>query len=392
MCELIIDRACESNIKELLNLYYQAYGKDYPLAIGSDREFMRKAILSNGEYLWVVGKDKKENNKIVGSAIFQLDQDSRIGKVMGVAVSLGYRGKGVAAKLIEFGTVQLLEKEDLIYALYTTTRTLSVSSQIMFLKNGYYPLGIFPNAHKIHFFESLTFMGKFRKGILEKRNYVSVISTKLKPLLKISNKVLGKKSATKIKKNESIHMKYELEKSSIDSEYEFIHAPEFVRRRYEKLIPKDRRKTYCSPFEIPNFLIASKKTDFELYAYISQKDYYCAIIAFNKGIENFGKGLKGLLFRLKDLGVSYIEVLLRLDQDLAIEYFLNNQFLPSALCPAFKEKNGRYYDFIFLSRTMQPLDFTGMKIDATFKPYVDQYIKQWIDMHVASLEVVKLDS
>jgi len=225
--------------------------------------------------------------------------------------------------------------------------------------------------------------------VLENRQYIYTISPKLKPLLKISNRILGKKRCLSQKKNESVCVTYDLKFSPVENDFEFVLAPQFVKKRFQKTFPKEFRDKEFTPFEAPNLLITATESDFELYAHLSQKDHYCAIIGTNQEIEELGaNNLKRLIFKMKDYGINYIEVLIRLDNDKAINCFLENQFLPSAICPAFKQEDNQYMDFIFLSRTMQPLDFSGMQVSENFKGYIDQYVKSWIDMHVSSLEVV----
>jgi len=385
--DIVIDQARKTDVRKLMNLYFQVYGRDYPIKIGNDARAMRLAIETPCEYLWLVGRDRDKYDKIVASTVFQLDRKTKIGRVIGVVVLPKYRGKSIAHKLISHGSNQLLQEQVDINALYTTTRTLSISGQLMFLNNDYVPLGIFPNAHKIKNYETLTLMGKFREGVLSKRKYIPVISEKLKPILKISNQFLGKKGDPQFEERASIHKNYRFKKGASEENFEFIFAPEFVKSRFCKLF-QDERDDYFFPFDAPNLLISAVKSDLELYAYFGAKDHYCALIACNKSILQYGHHLEKLIFQMKDYGIAYIEALLRLDWDVSIEYLLRHRFLPSALYPALKEKDGHFYDFILLSRTMQPIDFQGMEIDSAFKPYIDQYINQWISMHVSSLSVV----
>lgn len=382
--DLQIDRAAHKDIKALINLYFQVYGPDYPIRIGQDPVIMKYAIDHPEEYLWLVMREKQK--KIVASTIFQLDRKTKIGRVIGVVVAHKYRGKHIAGQLIQYGTSKLLGPNEDINALYTTTRTISIASQLMFLNKGYLPLGIFPNAHKIKHYETLTFMGAFRDGVLEKRKFVPNIPDKLKPILKISNQVLGKKIKYPApqKSNMNPHSYY-LDDYSND-QFEFIFAPEFVKKRFNKTFHQTR-DDYFFPFDTPNLLVTTTQTDLELYTYFGPKDHYCALIACTGRINEYGSRLERLIFEMKGQGIAYIEALVRLDWEETIEYFLKHRFLPSALYPALKEKDGCFNDFILLSRTMQPIDFNGMEIDSSFKPYVDQYIDQWINMHVSTLAV-----
>jgi hypothetical protein len=45
-------------------------------------------------------------------------------------------------------------------------------------------------------------------------------------------------------------------------------------------------------------------------------------------------------------------------------------------------------DFVLLSRTAEPLNFRGMAIDRRFKPYIDQYVRQWSQTYFEAMEVI----
>ncbi|MBF0299525.1 MAG: GNAT family N-acetyltransferase [Oligoflexia bacterium] len=375
-----------THTQDLLNLYFVVYGSDYPISIGYDVKVMEYALTHKDEYYWLVAVNEK--GTVVGSAVFQLHTKYGVGKVIAVAVLPECRGQHISTKLITEGTKIIFEqKNNGIHALYTTTRTQSVASQLMFLSNGYYPLGIFPNAHKIQNFETLTFMGAFRSDVFDKREYVSVASDKLKPILKLSNKMFGKKTNLQEKKSRLISEQVDIKNFSKDEKFEFIFAPNFVQKLYQES-SEIESESIIWPFEIPNLLIVASKIDLKLFAYFSPKDHYCVLIGCNKKLEYYGPHLKQLIFQMKDQGISYVEILIRLDCDGTIEYLLQNRFLPSALCSAFLEENGKFYDYIFLSRTMEPLDFSSMQIDSAFKPFIDQYINLWIDLHVSSVKVL----
>lgn len=383
--KIIIECATLKDIKILLHMYFQTYGADYPLRIGTDKEYMRVAIEDKNNFLWIVAKDEDLHSRIVASTIFQIDRYNKLAKVIGVVVSQKYQGKHISSLLIDYGTKLLLAPPHSLHSIYTTTRTLSLSSQRMFLNNGYMPLGIFPNAHKLKSYETLTLMAKFNEGILDQRQYVATISEKIKPILKFSNRIFGKKENEPNRK--SIHKEYHIKHSSKDDiSFEFIHAPQFVEKRFNSLFKVNSDESFY-PFELPNLLIASN-TGIELYASFTKKDNYCSLIACNRPIVEYGHHLKRLIFQLRDFGASYIETLVRLDWDLAIEYLLRNQFLPSAIYPALRKgDDGKFYDYLILSRTMQPLDFSEMNVDHSFKPYIDQYVDQWINMHISTLKV-----
>jgi hypothetical protein len=97
--------------------------------------------------------------------------------------------------------------------------------------------------------------------------------------------------------------------------------------------------------------------------------------------------MPALLEAMHSIGISYVEVLIAADRFESLEALLRLQFLPSGLYPAMREINGKTYDYVIMTHTMEPLDFRGMAIEQAFKPYVDQYVSLWKQMHLDTLEV-----
>ena len=174
---LVIDRAAQEDRAELLSLYFSIYGKSYPIPLGTDRAVMTR-IISSDDHLWLVTRDT-ETNMIVGSVVFEIDWPNKIGKVEGVVVHPRYRRKDTAYNMISQGTNNFISADGQLNSIYTTTRTVSVGPQLIFLKDGFLPLGIFPNAHKVQQYETLTLLAKFKPGVLERRVPVYTIPENL---------------------------------------------------------------------------------------------------------------------------------------------------------------------------------------------------------------------
>jgi len=135
-------------------------------------------------------------------------------------------------------------------------------------------------------------------------------------------------------------------------------------------------------------LITSIGGELEIYAHLNKSDRYCAIVATTPPLHCVAGRLSGLLRQLDDYPVSYLEVLVGIEHTETIETLLDVLFLPSAIYPAMRELNGTVKDFIVLSRTMEPLNFSGLAIDATFKPYIDHYVDLWKRMRLDSLTIL----
>jgi GNAT superfamily N-acetyltransferase len=380
--QFCVERARPEDADGLLKLYLMIYGANYPLAFGTDRKVMLETMASP-DVLWLVTRDPVSGAP-VGSVLFEADPVSKIAKVAGLVVNPEYRKQRLASKLISEGTARLLAEGSPVNSVYTTTRTNSVGVQLIFLRDGFFPLGIFPNAHKLRSYETLTLFAKFRPGVLERRERVQVVPQQLGPILKILESNYG--VTTEALLQPARRRGLPSAQAGAPLEFEFIDAPEFVRRKFQNDVRNPYDRFY--PFHTPNFMMVSKNGEVEIYARFSKADRYCAITSLNVPVHTLAGRLGGLLNQLKDLGISYIEILMGLQHTRSIEAALQAGFLPSAIYPAMQEdEHGRTHDFVVLSRTMEMLDFQGMEVDEAFKPFIDQYVALWKEMHLETLEI-----
>jgi hypothetical protein len=135
-------------------------------------------------------------------------------------------------------------------------------------------------------------------------------------------------------------------------------------------------------------LIADKEGRIEIFAYFNKRDGYCTLIKTTKPIAELSGSLTSLYMQLDDIGVSYIEVLVNVNLTPSIAPLLSGQFVPSAIYPAMREVDGKFEDYIVLSRTMEPLNFRGMSVISQFKPFIDLYVDTWKQVNLDTIEVV----
>ena len=381
-----IEKANLSDVSELLSLYLSVYGEDYPLEIGTNRSVMTEALGSPEEYHWYVMRCP-ETNVIAASGIIQVDEQNRIAKLSGVAVNSDFRKHGLATKLIKYAVDEVLNVQKKVNSIYATARTISRSSQTMLLRNGFLPLGFFPNCRKIKTYETLVLMAVYADGVLARRDSNIELSNSVYPFATlVENEISESPSLYKCKeKGHAVdHQFHDL--SSKEGEFEFIFAPKFVQKRFEETFEGDNESIFY-PFHKPNLIISHMEDDFEVFASFSKKDHYCVIITSNKSIIDFGPKLKKMLFAMKDLGIYYVETMVKLDREAPISFLTENDFLPSAIYPAMKEDEHGVQDYVLLTKTMVPLDFSEISIHDSFRPYLNLYAKQWIEQHLNTLEV-----
>ncbi len=383
----LIKSAEINEVDEIINLYRVVYGRKYPISYGTDPELLKAAILDNQTHLVLVAKSL-EQNVITGALIVEIDKENKIGKLVGLVVHPTFQKNKIGNHLVVFASEHFLEKGNEINSLYATTRTLTIGPQRVFVKNNYIPLGIFPNAHRLSQYETVTLFAKFRKGLLEKRIPTHDISASLLPMYNILKNIVPKFSIPKVTAVDLSTLEIPAVHEPWD--FEIIRAPNYVYRKFLESFPDPRDRFF--PFHTPNMLIADKKGRMEIFAYFSKRDGYCTLIKATKPISELSGSLTSLYMQLDDIGVSYIEVLVNVRLTEFIEPLLAGQFVPSALYPAMRERDGAYEDYIVLSRTMEPLNFRGMAVIEQFKPFIDQYVDTWKKVNLDTIEVIYGDN
>jgi GNAT superfamily N-acetyltransferase len=378
---ITIEKASLEDVDELLKLYFEIYGPDYPVRYGTDRPTMIETIKSES-YVWVVARDER-SKKIAGSVVFELDRADRVGKVSAAVVRSQYRGQKLATRMIRPMVEEILTS-GLVDSMYTTVRTLEVAPQLIFTHADFLPLGIFPNAHKISDFETFTLFAKFRPGILEARPALRTHG-KLAPIYAVLNDELIEHNLPLASVTFDPPPPFETEERS-DIQFECIIAPEFVKKLFLETYTDPYDRFY--PFHSPNTLIVSHDGETKIWCHLSKKDGYCAIVNFGKAIYEQRGIFRSLMRLLREQGISYIEVLIGAEHIKSIEVLIQSQFLPSAIYPAMlKNEKGIPTDFVVMSRTVEPLNFRGIRVASSFKPYMDQYVELWKQMHLDTLEV-----
>lgn len=372
-----IRRATKEDVDELLRLYFMVYGNSYPLPLGSDRNVM-SGMIESDDCFWVVAQCG-DRNIIVGSLVLEMDLNEKIGKLAGMVVHPEHRRKDIASVMTRYVTRKFLEEEAVLNSIYTTTRTISRGPQLVCLKNGFIPLGIFPNAHKLVAYETVTLFVKFREAALERRMKVPALPEKLVPIWKAMNMNTGCTYMPEvIETGESAQALGTLD-------FEIIEAEHFVRRRFSDSLESLPEHFY--PFHTPNVLVASTNGEVELYAYLNRSDRYCTIVASSVKFDCLAGRMEPLIDKLCDEGAEYMETLIDINDTESINVLLNEDFIPSAIYPAMKETDGNTHDFLVMSRTMIPLNFKGMDVVQSLKPFIDQYVELWKRMHLETLEV-----
>ncbi len=378
---VVLEEARQDDVRELISLYSIIYGRNYPLAYGNDPDVLLSAINDKKSHLVLVARIP-ENDAIGGAVIVEKEVHHKIGKVVGLVVHPDFQRLKIAHQLVSYLSHRLLEDENELNSLYATTRTVTVGPQMVFLKNGYLPLGVFPNAHRLKRFESVTLMTRFRKGLLERRDLTVPVSMSTYKLYSALSDQLPSLAIPSYFTRE----KPLANSDNHDWEFEIIQAPEYVMRRFK--VHLESGVDFYFPFHKPNILFSEKNGKLDIFGYFSQPDGYCVLLSATKPTVEFTGELLSFFAMADSIGISYLEVVMNTNNILAIENLLACQFLPSAIYPGYREVNGKPVDYVFMSRTMEPLNFRGMSVLAPFKPYIDQYVDAWKKQNLDGLEVI----
>lgn len=377
-----IEKANVGDVHEMINLYRMVYGKNYPIKYGTDPDLLKMAIENTEGHLVLVARDFAQN-VITGAIITEIDKENRIGRLLGLVVHPQFQKNKIGNRLVIHVSDYFLEKHNEIDSLYATTRTISVGPQRIFIKNGYLPLGIFPNSHRLTQYETVSLFARYRKGFLERRQVDFAISQTALPMYNILKQFYKNLEIPKLCKD--------IDHTPMTSdeapwEYEIIRAPSYVYRRFIQQFPEAKDRFF--PFHKPNIIIADKEGRIEIFAYFNKKDGYCTLINATRPITEVKGGLSSLYMILDDIGVCYLELIVDASKSESIETLYNAQFVPCALYPAMREVDGHLIDYLVMSRTMEPLNFKGMAIIPQFKPYIDYYVDTWKQVNLESIEVI----
>ncbi|WP_285744812.1 GNAT family N-acetyltransferase [Lentzea sp. NBRC 105346] len=340
------------------------YGATYALPLGTDPEVMAKEI-GNPTTTWLVAR---EHGKIVASIMGTVEPADRMGKLQGLVVDPEHRGGGIAHHAVgRLADVMLADGD--VDSVYGTARTTATAPQRICLRNGFHALGIFPNLRKAERHETMALLARYRDGVLENRHPVHKAPASLGPLLRTVHETVGLP--------EFPELVPETETTSAESSgpIELIDAPQFVLRHFESTMIDPVRRFY--PLHKPNVLLAAAGGEYQVYAHLSRKDGYCTLIGATPSPHDVAPHLDKLIDELNGFGAFYIETLVPLYSFHELSTFLGHGFLPVAMYPGMRRDGDAWHDYVVMARTMQPLDFRGLQIDAAFRPFAEQYIDLW---------------
>ncbi|NLO92092.1 MAG: GNAT family N-acetyltransferase, partial [Elusimicrobia bacterium] len=257
-------------------LYAEVYGQHYTIPTVYDRGLMCRAIESDS-YFWLVGEHK---GRIIASLVYSIDRLHRTGKALGAVVSKEYRKHNLASMMMKIILDKITRENDLVDVIYATTRTVTTAPQQMADTQGFIPLGIFPNSHKIFDYETHCLAAYFVKKSWDLRREPAVLLPEIKPFFDMVNKEL-QKVGLKMKKPElarpdhgSLSGMNKTPKHQALLDFEAVSAPVFVKNRARTLGNSGVFANTFVPFHEPNLMLVSHDQKNEIYVHCEPKDRY----------------------------------------------------------------------------------------------------------------------
>ncbi|MBP2471292.1 ribosomal protein S18 acetylase RimI-like enzyme [Crossiella equi] len=366
----VFERASVDDIDELLRLYRRVYGRGYSLPLGTDPQVMAAEITSD-RTAWLV---HRHNGRVMASIVGNIDD--RLGKMQGLVVHPELRGGGVAQAAVS-QLSELMLDSGLCDSVYGTARTTSTAPQRVCLRAGFRAYGIFPNLRKAARHETMVLLARHQEGVLESRHPVHRVPAELGPLVAALTEVAGMPVQPELVPDVEGTFQRSDEARPV---VELIEAQQFVQRRYQQKMTNPGRGFY--PFHTPNVLLAAGDGSYEVFAHLSGTDGYCTLIGALPNPMAVAEHLDQLIDQLTDYGAFYVETLIPLHAFDELTQLLAHGFLPAAAYPAMRRDGDKFRDYVVMARTMQPLDFRGLAIDAAFKPFTEQYIEAWKHMYL----------
>lgn len=359
---------------KIASLYHHIYQGTYPDPLLSNVSALHE-VLKNSLDLWVIAIDEKG---FIGACLnYRVDSAHRLAKVSGAVVHPDFRGQNLTQRLMHFGLEELQNRGNPVQVIYATVRTVTAAPQKLTESLGFRRLGIFPNTHKTQDWETHGLVAFFGEDALKHRFEDFRLHWQIARLYSIVQSETGLEDL-KPARPEEIERRAK-NRSAPLPDLEIIDAPGFVRYRFEALKTDGKLPVSFFPFHLPNLLITSADQKVEVFLSLQKSDQHCVIVGIHKPSEIYhGELYTRVCQILRDRGVRYIETLVRADKLLTINETLKARFIPCAYFPGFQlHPNGHRLDFIVLSRTFEPLDFSNMELSGTNLEYLKQYYHSW---------------
>lgn len=367
--------ATVKDIADIISLYNNAYLGTYPDPTFSSYGLLKTQIEAKNKKIYVSVNGL--TNDVVACISFDYDPSNLIAKAGSAVVSHSAQGNNLTKVLIEFGVKDILNNTLGLDLLYITTRTIHKVAQHLTTKIGFKKLGIFPNAHKTTQYETHALAGLYFNSTLSKRYTDFKQHPRIKPVYDIIRKELG------LPEQQLVKEWFEKPFNGQVPILEHISAVEFVKARYKQLNINNEIDLGFFPFHGPTAMITSPDSSIEVFVSINEIDKHCVITGVKIDREvSFTSLFLKVSSMLRDLGVRYIEMIVRANRINIIDKIIKAKFIPCGYVPAFQrdELDGRRYDYVVFSRSFEVLDFNNIELEGVSAKLLQEYVKTWSEI------------
>jgi RimJ/RimL family protein N-acetyltransferase len=372
-------RAQVHDIFQILELYLSIYNGSYTNPMMTQPALLRDALLDENIF-WMVAETTDDGARVVGSVVYQVDRKNTLAKVFGAVVEPGFRGHHMTEAMMQSGYELLRQVIPPIEVVYATTRTVSSAPQKLTASLGYQKLGIFPNVHKTHGYETHCLTALFSEEAIKNRHSDFLIHPKVAPIYEIARRECSLPPL-------AVDQRYISSPNSwspkVAFELEKIDAPLFVKRRFqeERSATPSEEHHWFYPFLDPNILITSADQKIEVFCAYERGDCHCVVIGLrDKANAGFYNVLSRASEMMHESGARYLEFIMRADEVEKIDMAIQAGFIPCGYFPAMHLFGGVRYDFVVFSRSYEVLNFRKLQLEGVNQEYLAQYIHSWQEL------------
>lgn len=370
-------------------LYDDIYGPAYPLPLIRDPK-ITAAVIRDPNQFWVVGE--ADDQRLIASVLFAIDQEDRIGKCYGAVVAQEARGHDLMQHMISAGIAELSgdaasppgaelasagRSPGSIALFYATTRTVSPAPGKLVARLGFVSCGVFPNVHRVQSSETHGLDVYFRKVAFRDRLTEPRLIPEVQEFFQIAKEALNLP-------DQAIIEEVDLPPRSREQfTFTVVEDPPLVERIYRSRLASVELRFSFFPFHEPHVLCRTRDGD-EVFIHYNRADGYGSILGVKSDVLDFAGFLDQLCAVAHALGLRYIELLVSAFDPLKQRQALEARFLPCAYFPAMKiTSGGKRMDYLVFSRSFEKLDFTQLNLEGTRRRYLQAFVKCWYGMLVA---------
>lgn len=361
-----------ADLPAVRRLYFETYGDRYALPEVVDDERSRETVLSP-DWVWLIALC---DDLVVGSLIFAIDHENRLGKSLAGVISSTFRGQKTMHRMLAGGLEKLLHEGDVIDEVYAVVRTfVTPAFHRDLLSLGFVDVGVFPNVRKVRRYETHGLKICINSRALERRRRFPLLIPQTANLYEIAARRfqlepahIDHRAVTEVRK--SIDLRVELApvaESGVDG----------VTRNRIKMLRRSSRalKFGFFPFHEANQILSDPTGQVRVFLSHQPTDGHSSILGVDPGPYEPVSVLLSVAEYCGERGAVYLELLVSAYQpELQAAAYLAG-FLPCAYFLGAELVNGRRSDIIVTSRTFVPLHFSGLRLTESAKPYLLEYFK-----------------